>query len=170
MFLQKGCIGVRAVSPSLQGKVKVQCFFFGLFFKIKKQGLSSGVVHEDALSSYTPKMPCLSLISDFSWSQVGEQSYPCSCPGEKKYEQVSNTHQVFIQESLRLFLPTLLFLITGFEAPVSAKGEKSQNIRDNGRPRTWGGFELFGGFFQGLEPRESFCTLHLSLWTGDLVL
>lgn len=60
------------------------CFFFGLFFKIKKQGLSSGVVHEDALSSYTPKMPCFSLISDFSWSQVGEQSYLCSCPGEKK--------------------------------------------------------------------------------------
>lgn len=29
-------------------------------------------------------MPHLSLISDCSCSQDGEQSYPCCCPGEKK--------------------------------------------------------------------------------------
>lgn len=52
--------------------------FLGLRNKIEFRSC-----HEDALSSYTPKMPRLSLISDCSCSQVGEQSYPCSCPGEK---------------------------------------------------------------------------------------
>lgn len=67
-----------------------------------------------------------------------------------KWEQVSNTHQVFIQESVKLFLPTLLFLITGSEAPGSAKGEKSQNIWDNGRQNliwfwvVWWGFLRIG--------------------------
>lgn len=84
-----------------------------------------------------------------SRSQVGEQSYPCSCPGEKKKkrERVSNIHQVFIQQSVKLFLPTLLFLITGFKASGSAKREKSQNIWDIGRQRIGHDFELFGGFF-----------------------
>lgn len=65
-------------------------------------------------------MPRLSLISDCSCSQVGEQTYPCSCPGEK-IMRAGVKYQVFFQESVKLFLPTLFFLITGFEAPGSAK-------------------------------------------------
>lgn len=91
-------------------------------------------------------MPCLSLIS-VPVVRLGSKVIHVLVQVKKKKERVSNIHQVFIQQSVKLFLPTLLFLITGFKASGSAKREKSQNIWDIGRQRIGHDFELFGGFF-----------------------
>lgn len=93
------------------------------------------------------KNATLSLISDCSCSQLGEQSCPCSCPGEKIMRAGVKYSPSFYSGICEVVPSHPVFLVTGFEAPGSAKWEKSQNFWDNGRQRTWHGFE-FVGFFK----------------------